>query len=217
VAWALGRYRDTRFPELPSLEQMEDENRGVFSVPVTEARVAFADFRRDPQRQPLPTPSGKIEIFSKQLFDLGNDEVPPVPKYIQEWESPFGPEARKHPLQVIGHHYMGRVHSTHANVDWLREAFPQRVFINPIDAQARGLVDGDMVRVFNDRGTVMLPCRITPRIMPGVVDIPQGAWWQPDEAGIDRGGSVNTLTSERWTPYAFGNAQHTIMADVEKA
>jgi anaerobic dimethyl sulfoxide reductase subunit A len=52
--------------------------------------------------------------------------------------------------------------------------------------------------------------------MPGVVDIPQGAWWQPDEKGVDRGGSVNTLTSERWTPLAFGNAQHTIMADVAR-
>jgi anaerobic dimethyl sulfoxide reductase subunit A len=104
-----------------------------------------------------------------------------------------------------------------ANVDWLQEAFPQRVFINPVDAAARGLADGDEVRVFNDRGALILPCRITPRIMPGVVDIPQGAWWQPDENGVDRGASVNVLTSERWTPYAFGNAQHTIMAQVEKA
>ena len=74
--------------------------------------------------------------------------------------------------------------------------------------------DGQKVRVFNERGTVILPCRITPRILPGVVNIPQGAWWRPDEDGNDVGGSVNTLTSERWTPYAFGNAQHTIMAEV---
>jgi anaerobic dimethyl sulfoxide reductase subunit A len=216
VAWALAHYRATRFPGVPSLEKFEDDNLGVYSTPVTQPKVAFADFRRDPRRHPLPTPSGKIEIFSTQLMELDNPEIPPVPKYIQEWESPFGPEARKHPLQVVGHHYMGRVHSTHANVDWLQEAFPQRVFINPIDAEARGIADGDMVKVFNDRGTLMLPSRVTPRIMPGVVDIPQGAWWQPDENGVDRGGSVNTLTSERWTPLAFGNAQHTIMADVER-
>jgi anaerobic dimethyl sulfoxide reductase subunit A len=49
------------------------------------------------------------------------------------------------------------------------------------------------------------------------VDIPQGAWWTPDEAGVDRRGCVNVLTSERWTPYAFGNAQHTIMVEVKKA
>jgi anaerobic dimethyl sulfoxide reductase subunit A len=109
---------------------------------------------------------------------------------------------------------MPRVHSTFANCDWNREAFPQRVFINPVDAQARGLRDGQEVRVFNDRGAVVLRCRITPRILPGVVNIPQGAWWQPDDEGNDTGGAVNTLTSERWTPYAFGNAQHTIMAEV---
>ena len=149
-------------------------------------------------------------MYERQL----PDEVPAVPKYIQEWESPFGSESEAYPLQVIGTHFMPRVHSTFANVDWNSEAFPQRVFINPVDAGARGLEDGQKVRIFNDRGTVILPCRITPRILPGVVNIPQGAWWKPDDKGNDVGGSVNTLTSERWTPYAFGNAQHTIMAEV---
>ena len=111
---------------------------------------------------------------------------------------------------------MARVHSTHDNVDWLDEAFPQRIFINPIDAKERNIDDGDHVKVFNNRGATILPCEITNRIMPGVVDIPQGAWWAPDENGVDRRGSINVLTSERWTPLAFGTAQHTIMVQVEK-
>ncbi len=98
-----------------------------------------------------------------------------------------------------------------------RRHFPQRVFINPLDAKARGIKDGDSVQVFNQRGTMILPCRITPRIMPGVVDIPQGAWYEPDEQGIDRGGCVNMLTSHRWTPFAYASTQHTIMVQVEKA
>ena len=217
VGRALDRYRETRFPGLPSLDELEASNAGVYSVPVTKPAVAFEDFRRDPEGHPLPTPSGKIEIFSKTLADLGRpDVIPGVPKYIREWESPFGPEAEAYPLQAIGHHSMSRVHSTHDNVDWLNEAFPQRVFINPVDAAARGLRDGDPVRVFNDRGTIVLPCRVTNRIMPGVVDIPQGAWWTPDGDGVDRRGSINLLTSERWTPFAFGNAQHTIMVQAEK-
>ena len=145
------------------------------------------------------------------------DEIPAIPKYIQEWESPFGPEAKKYPLQAMGHHYMQRVHSTHDNVDWLQEAFPQRVFMNPRDAESRGIQDGDLVKVYNDRGAMKIPCRLTKRILPGVVDIPEGGWWSPDKDGVDRRGSVNILTSERWTPLAFGNAQHTIMVQVEKA
>ena len=111
---------------------------------------------------------------------------------------------------------MPRVHSTHDNNDWAGEAFPQRVFINEIDAELRGIKSGDLVKIFNDRGTIIIKSRITNKILPGVIDIPQGAWWEPDENGIDRRGNVNVLTSEKWTPLAFGNAQHTIMAQVEK-
>ncbi|MFH2103477.1 MAG: DMSO/selenate family reductase complex A subunit [Chloroflexota bacterium] len=218
VEWCLDHFRATRFPELPTLEEFERLNLGAYSQPVTHPKVAFAEFRRDPQAHPLPTPSGKIEIFSKTLHDLGKpDEIPAVPKYIQEWESPFGPEAQDYPLQAIGHHTLHRVHSTHDNNDWLEEAFPQRVYLNPLDAAARGILDGDMVRVFNARGALVLPCRVTPRLMPGVVDIPQGAWWSPDEDGLDRGGCINVLTSPRWTPLAFGTTQHTIMVQVEEA
>jgi anaerobic dimethyl sulfoxide reductase subunit A len=221
VAWILDRYREGRFPGLPSLAEFESSNLGAYTDPPTESNskpaIAFADFRADPEAHPLDTPSGKIEIFSKELYDMGDpDEIPAVPKYIQEWESPFGPEAQDYPLQAMGHHYMGRVHSTHDNVDWLQEAFPQRVFMNELDAKERGIADGDLVRVYNQRGATILPCRVTNRILPGVVNIPQGAWWTPDEEGVDRRGSVNVLTSERWTPLAFGTAQHTTMVEVRK-
>jgi len=217
VEWSLGQLRKARFPKLPSLEEFEKSNAGVYTVPVTQPAVAFADFRKDPTKYPLRTPSGKIEIFSQRLLSFNKPkEVPAIPKYVQEWESPFGPEAKKYPLQALGHHSLARVHSTMAGVDWLEEAFPHRIFINAIDASARGIQNSDEVRVFNDRGEMRLLCRVTRRIMPGVIAIPQGAWWAPDDKGIDRGGSINVLTSERWTPYAFGNAQHTIMVEVKK-
>ncbi len=219
VEWAMGYYRERRFPELPALDEMERRNAGVYVRPVAgEPAVAFADFRRDPIAHPLPTPSGKIEIFSKRLFDLKRPgEIPAVPKYVREWESPFGPEAEEYPLQVIGHHALSRVHSIHDNVPELLEAFPQRVFINPLDAKPRGIREGGLVKVWNARGALALPARITPRIMPGVLAIPQGGWWEPDQSGVDRRGNVNVLSSERWTPFAFGNAQHTIMAQAAPA
>jgi anaerobic dimethyl sulfoxide reductase subunit A len=218
VEWALGEYRRIRFPDLPPLVELEAANVGVHANAVERPAVAFTDFRADPGAHPLPTPSGRIELFSPRLHGLGRpDEIPAVPKYVQEWESPFGPEAERFPLQAIGHHGMARVHSTHDNNEWLRAAFPQRVFLNEVDAAPRGIGDGDDVRVWNDRGEMVLPCRITPRIMPGVVDIPQGAWWSPDQDGVDRRGSINVLTSQRWTPLAWGTAQHTVMVQVERA
>ena len=208
-------FREEQYPDLPSLEEFEAANIGAYSRSVTEPAIAFQDFCRDPESYPLKTPSGKIEIFSKSLFEMGKlEEIPPIPKYIQEWESPFGPEADVYPLQAIGSHTLHRVHSTHDNNDWLEEAFPQRIFMNVLDAQDRHIKDGDWVRAYNDRGEMVLPCRVTVRLMPGVVDIPQGAWWTPDEAGVDRRGSINVLTSERLTPLAHGNAQHTIMVQV---
>jgi anaerobic dimethyl sulfoxide reductase subunit A len=240
----LNEFRRLRFPELPTLDEFIENNIGAWTRPALKPAVAFEDFRRDPEKYPLKTPSGRIEIFSKQLFDLGRpDEIPPIPKYIQEWESPFdilraerSPEGAQskpqhpsttgrlqhhsaqggnYPLQAIGHHTLHRVHSTHDNNDWLEEAFPQRVSINPIDAEPRGIKDGDEVKIYNDRGALILPCRITPRILPGVVDVPQGAWYKPDEDGVDRGGCVNVLTSHHWTPFAYGTTQHTIMVEVE--
>jgi anaerobic dimethyl sulfoxide reductase subunit A len=233
VDFCLGEYRRLRFPELPTLDEFIEKNLGAWTRPATKPAIAFEDFRRDPEKYPLNTPSGKIEIFSKQLYDLNNpDEIPPIPKYIPEWENPFTTENTEknkkrnfvdsvrsvvdYPLQAIGHHTLHRVHSTHDNNDWLEEAFPQRVFINPIDAAERGINDGDEVKVYNDRGATILPCRVTPRILPGVIDIPQGAWYEPDENGVDRGGCVNVLTSHKWTPFAFGTAQHTIMVEVER-
>ncbi len=217
IEWCVDYYRKSRFPDIPDLERLHEMNRGVYTRSIHEPRVALSDFRKNPDKNPLNTPSGKVEIFSKTLYDYGKpDTIPPVPKYIQEWESPFGDESHQYPLQAIGHHYMPRVHSTHDGIDWLEEAFPQRVFINPLDAKERGIKDRDKVLVYNDRGKLMIPCRISKKIMPGVVNIPQGAWWQPDKDGVDRRGNVNVLTSHRWTPLAFGNAQHTMMVEVRK-
>jgi anaerobic dimethyl sulfoxide reductase subunit A len=228
VEWCLDRYRERRFPDLPTLEEFIGQNLGAYTKPVVKPAIAFADFRQDPEKYPLDTPSGKIEIFSKTLFDMNRpDEIPAVPKYILEWENPFvdggniplsagEPNGKPFPLQAIGHHSLARVHSTHANNDWLQEAFPQRIFINPLDAAARGIRDGDLVRAWNERGALVIQARLTRRIMPGVVDIPQGAWWNPDAQGVDMGGNINVLSSQRWTPLAFASTQQTIMLEVEK-
>ena len=203
-------------PTFPSFEEFR--RRGVHVFKYDRPHVAFEEFRRDPIANPLKTPSGKIEIYSTALAGMAIENLPPIPSFIPEWEGgPWDPLHQKYPLQAIGRHYARRTHSIYDNVEQLERAMPQRLFMNPIDAKARAIGDGDWVRVFNDRGETRVRVRLTRRMIPGLVDLPQGAWWTPGDRGGDRRGCVNVLTSERVTPGARGNAQHSMLVQVERA
>jgi anaerobic dimethyl sulfoxide reductase subunit A len=86
-----------------------------------------------------------------------------------------------------------------------------------MDADQRGIKTDDAVFVFNDRGRIKLSARVTPRIAPGVVSVPQGAWYTPNADGVDEGGCVNVLTNYHPSPLAKGNPQHTNLVQVKKA
>ena len=209
-------------PELPDFEDLKE--MGVWKVEGT-SYIGLKDFRNDPVANPLGTESGKIEIFSKALWEISKtwtlpegDKITALPEHIDTWEGPT--EAKTNPdfpIQVIGHHFKQRTHSSYGNVDWMQEAHPQVVWINPADASARGIANDDLVEVFNDRGRIQLPARVTARIAPGVASVPQGAWFKPDAQGVDMGGSVNTLTSWHPSPITKGNAQHTTLAQIKLA
>lgn len=115
-----------------------------------------------------------------------HDEIPAIAKYISSWEGPDDPLIRKYPLQLISWHYKRRCHSTYDNQEWLEEAAKQEMWINPKDAEIRGIKNGDRVQVFNDRGLIEIDVKVTPRIIPGVAGIPQGAWYTPDKNGLDK-------------------------------
>lgn len=210
-------------PGFPEYDTFKKD--GVFKVknPVGTV-IALKTFRDDPVTNKLATPSGKIEIFSERLYQLGKtwelpkgDMITGLPEYTPTWEGVADPLRSKFPLQMIGHHYKQRTHSTYGNVEWMQEACPQEVWISVVDATERGIKAGDLVRAFNDRGQLVLPAKVTERIMPGVISIPQGAWYAPDSAGVDRGGCANTLTAYRPSPLAKGNPQHTNLVQVVKA
>ena len=93
-----------------------------------------------------------------------------------------------------------RTHSIHGNQPILERADRDDVWINTADAAARGIVAGQRVRVFNDRGATILPARVTDRIKPGVVSIKDGAWFTPNEDGADTHGCCNVLTADRSAP-----------------
>jgi anaerobic dimethyl sulfoxide reductase subunit A len=170
----------------------------------------------DSEHKLLPTPSGKIEIYSQLIAEMKHPLIPPIPKYIETWESPNDPLAKKYPLQLITPHFKRRAHSQFDNLPWLRDLQKQALTINTVDAQSRSIRDGDMARIFNDRGEVIIAAEVTERIMPGVVALPEGAWYSPDENGIDRGGCANVLTKNVTSP-AGAFPGHTALVQVEKA
>ncbi len=211
-------------PALPSYDELK--KMGIYKRKDPNGHfVAYKAFRDDPEANPLKTPSGKIEIYSSRLaeiartWELEKDEViSPLPVYASTFEGWNSPERRTFPLQLFGFHYKSRTNSTYGNIDLLKAACRQEVWINPIDAQKRGIANGDMVRVFNHRGEVRLPAKVTPRILPGVSAMGQGAWHEANMSGdkIDHGGCVNTLTTLRPSPLAKGNPQHTNLVEIEK-
>lgn len=181
----------------------------------THSVVAFEKEISDPEHNPFPTPSGKIEIYSQTLADLEDPLIPPIPKYIEPWESRHNSLAEKYPLQLVTTHYFRRTHSRFDNVPWTQELEAQAVRMNSMDAKSQGIQDGDMVKVFNDRGQTVLCAAVSERIMPGVVEIPEGAWFNPDENGVDRGGCPNVLLSDVPSP-AGGLCTNTALVRVEK-
>ena len=84
------------------------------------------------------------------------------------------------------------------------------------DARKRGIANGDRIRIFNDRGEVHIEAKVTPRMMPGVVALGEGAWYNPDASRVDQAGSINVLTTQRPSPLAKGNPSHTNLVQVEK-
>lgn len=176
------------------------KKQGIHKVKLPQPFVFFREQINDPIKNPFLTSSGKIEIYSQEIADLDNPMLPPIPKFIETWESRNDPLARKYPLQLITTHAKMRAHTQFDNIPMLRELDPQSVLINPVDAEVRGIKDRTLVRVFNDRGVIIIPARVSEKIMPGVVDVPQGAWYSPDEEGLDRGGCANILTKDDRSP-----------------
>ncbi len=222
--WMRHLYAQSReaIPDLPEFDEFRKQ--GIFKQRDPEGHhVAYKAFRTDPAANPLTTPSGKIEIYSAQLAEIAStwqlakdDVIDPLPVYSPGFEGPNDPLAKNWPLQLTGFHYKSRTHSTYGNIDVLKAACRQEMWINPIDAQARGISNGDRVRIRNDRGEVHIEAKVTPRIIPGVVALGEGAWYAPDGKGIDQAGCINVLTTQRPSPLAKGNPSHSNLVQVEK-
>lgn len=163
----------------------------------------------------LGTYSGKLEFSSESLKDLSPDdeERPPVPHYIPSWEGHETELYKKYPLQIISPHPRFSFHThydTHAS--WIDEIPCHRMIIdgyaywiariNPEDAKVRGIKTGDIIELYNDRGSVLCAADVTYRVPVGVMhSYGCSAKYDPittETGATDRGGCVNILTSKRW-------------------
>jgi anaerobic selenocysteine-containing dehydrogenase len=176
-------------------------------------------FHRDPETQPflpytsgqLQTPSGKVEFYSETLAAEGLD---PLPGFTPPAESRWGEAAKRYPLELLARKADNYMNSTFANLDSHRKMESrtnQRLEIHPEDAKARGLADGDTVRIFNDRGSLRLTALLNPSLPAGVVAA-RLDWskFHPD------GSNVNALTSERLTDIGAGATFYSTLVEVAK-
>jgi anaerobic dimethyl sulfoxide reductase subunit A len=198
----------------------EFKQRGVYKFVFDQPLVAFRDQIEKGVR--FPTPSGKIEIFSSTLAQVKDwtktqygYPIPVIPKWVEPFESLNHVKAKDFPFHMVTPHPRWRTHSIFHNIPWLRETYQQEVTLNAADARRLGVVTGDVVEIWNERGRVVAPAYVTERCMPGVVVLHEGAWMDRDKNGVDRAGNPDFLTLDEPSP-AGAFAYNTILVNVKK-
>lgn len=207
---------------LPDLDTLQKQGWHRIAPP-EKPYVLMEDFRADPDASPLLTPSGRIELFSDTIAKFGYEDCPGHPCWSEpvEW---LGGDTSRHPLHMISNQPTTKLHSQLDQGETSRRdkiAGRETVTLNPGDAATRGLSAGDIVRVFNDRGACLCAVIIDDSIMPGVVQISTGAWFDPDlsdpETNLCKHGNPNVLTLDRGTSrLAQGPVAHSCLVEVEK-
>lgn len=210
---------------MPNFREFWDKNEPItFETPYENTQfVRYADFIEDPILDPLGTPSGRIEIYSKTIEEMNYDDCKAHPSWLEpaEW---LGMKKKTAEFALITPHSTHRLHSQLNNTS-LREKYAvanrEPVWINTKDAKAKGIKSGDIVRVFNDRGQILVGAIVSDEVRESVIKIDQGAWYDPMQRGeigsLCLNGSVNVLTKDIPTSkLANGNSSNTALVNIEK-
>ncbi|MCU1700310.1 MAG: molybdopterin oxidoreductase [Mycobacterium sp.] len=176
---------------------------GRLRLPTEAGLTLLADFRADPVTHRLGTPSGRIEIFSSDIDGFGYDDCAGHPTWYEPTEWLGGERATAYPLHLLANQPATRLHSqldgggTSQNS---KVAGREPIRIHPTDAAGRDFADGDVVRVFNDRGACLAGVVIDDRLRPGVVQLSTGAWYDPEDPADPDSlcvhGNPNVLTAD---------------------
>jgi anaerobic dimethyl sulfoxide reductase subunit A len=192
--------------EIP--DPSEFRRSGLYAARENE-RVGLEDFARDPMSHPLATRSGKVEIASATYFaETGFSSFP-------RWQEP--PRSDRYPLLLVTPKSPHFTHSQGRNIGELRERAGHALEISPGDASLRGLREGDMASLFNSAGEVRIAVHLSDDLVPGVVSLTEGAWWELDESGVDVGGSANMLTTTEGTAPGTAPIMHGVRVEVRPA
>ncbi|MDC2824962.1 trimethylamine-N-oxide reductase TorA [Rodentibacter pneumotropicus] len=211
---------------MPRFERFWEENKPFMfeANEVAKKWVRYAEFREDPLLNPLGTPSGKIEIYSDVVAKMNYDDCKGHPTWMEPEEF-AGNSTEDYPLALVTPHAYYRLHSQLAHTS-LRQKYAvndrEPVLIHPEDAKARGIVDGDIVRIHNTRGQVLAGAVVTEGIIKGTLGLHEGAWYDPLDPGesekpLCKNGSPNVLTRDEGTSkLAQGNSPNTCIVQAEK-
>ncbi len=206
---------------LPDWQDFLEGDIVEFDDPAADG-VFLSDFRADPEAFALPTPSGKIELFSEVIAGFGYADCPGHATWIapREW---LGSASDDYPLHLVSGQPETRLHSQLDNGAFSRSRKIQGrepVLINPKDATARGIADGDVVLLYNARGRCLAGAVVTEDIRQGTLFLWTGAWYDPDLSDpdhLERHGNPNVLTHDlRTSRLAQGPAAQSALVQVRK-
>jgi anaerobic dimethyl sulfoxide reductase subunit A len=171
-------------------------------------RTGLSEFAEDPGKNPLDTPSGKIELYSERYAATGFSPVP---------ECRILPSENGQPLRLITPHPRLKTHSQYDNIPWFKDRLEHYLSMHPGDAEKRGIRGGDEVLVRSPQGAMRIRVRVTEDIMEGVASACEGVWPVFDGDGIETAGSVNVLTSTDPTEPSMGSRTHSVFVEVVPA
>lgn len=209
--------------ELPSFDDFWESGKHYLDGGPYVRRF-LGDFRDDPVANRLRTPSGKIEIYSETIAGFGYEDIAGHPTWKAPYEWLGGEASARYPLHLMSNQPKSRLHSQldpGAGSRKSKIAGREPMRMNPDDAAARGIAAGDVVRVYNDRGACLAGVALDPAVMPGVVQLSTGAWYDPEapetEGSLDRHGNPNVLTADRGTSaLSQGPSAHTCLVEVAR-